>query len=277
MVLLTAIAVGISCRHGRTEADLNAVDSTETTDSLDNDSTLYLEEEDEGLSLEEHATEAFGDFFFAFTHNSRFQAERIRFPLPGTDLDGTERTVRSGRQFRSEFRLPGNEYYTLLLGRREQMTVMQDDTLITDIVLQHIHLHQQTMVCYNFHRDNGHWYLIRRNSIPVAAELSSFFQFYERFTTDSLYQQESIATHLAFSMEAPDEDEADIEGTIDRDQWPVFRPEMPGEEFVNVDFGQDFPDPSRILMLQCGISNGMLDIFTFHREGDRWELIAYEN
>ena len=112
----------------------------------------------------------------------------------------------------------------------------------------------------------------------MAPKVSDFLQFYDQFTTDSVFQQESLAEQLAFSMEDPDEEEGDdIEGTIDRGQWPVFRPEMPSGQFVNIDFGQSIPNPHRIYLLQCGISNGMLDIFTFHQDNGRWRLTSFEN
>lgn len=276
LLLMTGMGT-TACRHGSTATETDSTDSTMATDTTDIDSTLLLDSEDKGLSLDTHTTEVFGDFIFAFTHNSRFQAERVRFPLPVTELDGTERTIRSGRQFRSEFHLPGNEYYTLILGDRSQMRVLQSDTLVDNVTIQCIHLEQQTMTNYNFNRNQGRWFLNSCTHTPVAHELSSFFQFYEKFVTDTLFQQESIAEQLAFTMEDPDEEEDDIEGIIDRGQWPVFRPEMPGKEFVSIDFGQDYPNPHRLLFLQCGISDGMLDIFTFQREGERWVLTSYEN
>lgn len=58
----------------------------------------------------------------------------------------------------------------------------------------------------------------------------------------------------------------------------MFRPEMPGLAFVNMDFGQSVSTTDhRLHLLQCGISNGMLDVFTFQRESDRWQLVSYEN
>ena len=112
---------------------------------------------------------------------------------------------------------------------------------------------------------------------PIAPKLADFLTFYEKFTTDSVFQQESLAPQLSFAMEDPDEEETDIEGTIDRSQWPVFRPEIPGAKFVHLDFGQTYPNPTRIYLMQCGISNGMLDVFAFRHNGNQWQLVGYEN
>lgn len=278
LLLLSAIVLAwVACSHERTNSDTDSTDTLEVADSLESDSAFFFQDEDEGLIMKEQLSEVFSDFIFAFTHNNRFQAERIRFPLPVTEMDGTTRTIRSGKQFRSEFILPGNDYYTLLLGDLDQINVLQNDSALQQISLQSIDLTTQAMTVYAFERNEGRWYLSNRTHSGFTPHVGDFLSFYERFATDSLFQQESVARHLKFAMDDTGEEEEEMEGTIDRDQWPVFRPEMPGMTFVNIDFGQSYPNPHFIYMLQCGISNGMLDIFTFHRDGNRWQLVSYEN
>ena len=278
--LCSTLLLVVSCRQARMEVNAVADDTQEPADTLESDSVLFFQDEDEGLSLEYHATEVFGDFIFAFTHNTRFQAERIRFPLPVTDTEGEESVIRSGRQFRSEFRLPGNDYYTLLLGDINQMSVFQNDTALSEVSFQCVNLQKLSMVNYDFRRTDGRWYLTHRHHGPLSAEQMDFFHFYQRFVTDTLFQEESLAPQLSITIPEDEEDEQDeeeVEGTIDRSQWPVFRPGMPRDEFVNIYFGQTYPDPHTVHLLQCGISNGLLDIFTFRREEGRWRLTSYEN
>ena len=143
-VLCAVLSACFSCDRGRTPSVGETTDTLTLKDTLETDTAFYFEEEDEGLSLDNHATELFGDFIFAFTHNGRFQAERIRFPLPVTDFDGSERTIRSGRQFRSEFQLPQKDYYTLILGERNQMEIFQNDSALSEIAFQNIDLPNQT-------------------------------------------------------------------------------------------------------------------------------------
>ncbi|MBP5380803.1 MAG: DUF4348 domain-containing protein [Bacteroidaceae bacterium] len=275
-IVLCAVLIA-SCNRGRTDAENADGDSTEWAGELETDSTEIIEEDDEGLSLDNHTTEVFGDFIFAFTHNARFRTERINFPLPVTEANGTERHIKDKKQFREEFRLPGNNYYTLILNNKRQMETLQNDTELETVAMQCLNLHEQSMTSYNFYRTNGRWRLksIQHSSLPK--QLEDFLGFYEKFTTDSVFQQESLAPQLTFAMEDPDEEETDIEGTIDRSQWPVFRPEIPGAKFVHLDFGQTYPNPSRIYLMQCGISNGMLDVFAFRHNGNQWQLVGYEN
>lgn len=279
LVLCIITAAVISCGRGNTGADNQTADSLEFADSLDNDSTLFFEEEDnDGLSMEEVPTEVFGDFIFAFTHDKRFQAQRVRFPLPITELNGTERTLNSGKQFRSEFLLPGNDYYTILLGDRSQMKMLESDTILDCITMQVIELEQQNMKCYKFTRNDGRWYLTSSNHTGMPQQLSDFMKFYGQFVADSVFQLENVAEQLRVKIGDEEEEEEDeIVGTIERGQWPAFRPEMPENRFVNIDFGQDYPNPTHILMLQCGISNSMMNTFDFRRDNSGWKLMSYEN
>ena len=276
--LILTVWAAVACQRGKTQADLWGTDTVAMADTFEVDTLAFPGDEDEGLSLENHTTEFFLDFIFAFTHNGRFQAERIRFPLPVTDTDGTERKISSGRQFRSEFQMPGNDYYTLLLANMHQMEVFQADSVLQEVDFQCVRLGEGTVSVYNFSREEGRWYLNRRTDKSLEEHpLAAFFHFYERFATDSLYQQECVARNIKVTMDEDGEEE-EMEGIIDRDQWPMFRPEMPGLAFVNMDFGQSVSTTDhRLHLLQCGISNGMLDVFTFQRESDRWQLVSYEN
>lgn len=277
-VFCLMVTVIVSCGHRHTDTDEDTTDSLEMYDALEGDSTLFFDD-DEGLTMHETETEVFGDFIFAFTHNKRFQAERIHFPLPVTELDGTERAINSGRDFRNEFLLPGNDYYTILLGDKSQMAVLESDTILESITMQVVELASQHLISYNFTRDNGKWFLSSCNHTGMPQQLSEFMDFYGQFVADSVFQQESVAERLQITIADEDEaeEEEEVEGTIERDQWPIFRPDMPAERFVNIDFGQEYPHPDHMVMLQCGISNSMMNTFSFRRENDKWKLTSYEN
>lgn len=277
LLIFVVALLATSCGRGRSMSETSDADTLEwqSQDTVAQDSGNVFS--DEPMELPSRGPEAFSDFIFPFMRNGRFQAERISFPLPVRMSDGTERVIRSGRQFRSEFHWPGNEYYTLLLGDLSQAEVMQNDSAVSDIKVQYLKLEQMEMENYHFTRDEGRWFLIEKSFQPVDERLSDFLAFYERFVTDSLFQQQSVADQMAIAMEDPDDGQDDIQGTIDRDQWPAFRPEMPSREFVNIDFGQSFPNPRCIYLLQCGLSNGMLDVFKFIHDDGGWKLTSYEN
>lgn len=268
----------VGCGRGVSLKDIDgAADVTTVSDTLSEDSALLEETADEGLRLEGRAMEVFGDFAFAFTHDKRFQANRISFPLEVVNLDGSVRRIKSGKDFRNEFRLPGNDYYVLLLGNRAQMDIFQNDSSLTHVSMQCVDLAEETTTDYMFLRDEGRWQLVKRQHSRLHDASENFLRFYHRFVSDSVYQQSCLASQLSLSMENPDDEESDMQGTIDSSQWPVFRPEMPGNRFVHIDFGQQLSDTGQMLLVQCGISNGMMDILTFRRAGERWELVSIEN
>lgn len=279
LVLCIMMSVLVACNHRRTNQTEDAADTIEIADSLNNDSAFFFDDEDDGLTMHEEEIEVFGDFIYAFTHNTRFQAERVKFPLPITELDGTERTITSGKQFRSEFILPNNDYYVVMLGERSQIDLLESDTILETITMQVMNLEELNMKCYQFTRSDKRWYLTLSNHSPIPSPLDGFMRFYGEFTTDSVFQQESVAERILVTIADEDEseEEEEVEGTIERGQWPIFRPDMPGLNFVNIDFGQSYPHPDHLIMLQCGISNSMMNTFTFRREYDRWKLVSYEN
>lgn len=266
----------VSCKQERTAQDDAALDSVGVEDSYDDDSLYADEDELEELDLPEGRDEAFGDFMFAFLHNRRFQADRIKFPLPVTDGEG-EHTITSGAAFRQDFHLPSYDSYTVLLGNRDQLEVFQNDLELADASIDRIDLASLSQRTFHFLRDNGRWQLCEERVEQVPGQLADFLGFYHRFTTDSIFQIESLAQPLAISTPDPDDELSVIEGTIDPSQWTAFCPEMPREVITNIQFGQHFENPHRIILVQCGMSNGLMDVYTFAKEGGRWKLVSFEN
>jgi len=276
LVLMALLGMS-SCHQNNTEESGLETDSTQIEDSVVIDSAYTDEDEVEPLELPAGRDEAFSDFIFSFIHNRRFQAERVKFPLKVTNLDGSESRIKSGEVFRKEFRLPSYEYYTVLLGEREQMEVFQNDLELADVNFDMIKLQNRQRKSFHFVRESGKWALIEEKHEVVNDHYADFLDFYQRFTTDSLYEQQSLASHIYFSTPDYENEMETVTGTIEASQWSAFRPEMPFHVITNIEFGQTFENPNKMLLLQCGISNGMMDVYTFHKEGGRWKLISYEN
>ena len=79
-------------------------------------------------------------------------------------------------------------------------------------------------------------------------------------------------------MAAEDSEEEPIEGTIDVDQWFEFAPELPKAVLVNIQYGQQFSNPNRMVMQMRGFSDSMQNIFVFQRNANgRWRLTEFEN
>ncbi|MCF0198631.1 MAG: DUF4348 domain-containing protein [Bacteroidaceae bacterium] len=246
-------------------------------DTLEFDSLFVHEEELEDMPMPADHDEAFYDFFFDFVLNRRFQAERICFPLLVTEADGTERTITSGRVFRSEFRMPSYEMYTLLLTDKNQLEDLQNDLELDSAVLQFITLETAEQRDYTFRRTEKQWHLHQSVIRPVPEALHEFVAFYHRFVTDADYHQQHLARNIHYTTPDPDDEMSSIDGTIDAEQWDAFCPEMPGEVLTNIDFGQSFAGATTVYLTLCGFSNGNLEFFRFDRQNGEWLLSAYAN
>ena len=277
LLLPLLMLAAASCRNGQTEKQELEADSTETADSLVLDTLSEFEEKVEELSFPEGRAEVFSDFIFTFVNNRRFQAERIKFPLPMEEADGTQREITSGRDFCADFQWPSREEYTMLLTDAGQMEDYQNDLDLSEAEVQLISLPASTIRGYQFRRTAGKWQLFSRRSYHPDGRLADFLRFYNRFSTDSLFQQESLADVLRYATTDPDGEQERLEGTLHPDQWSAFRPELPQGVITNINFGQQLEHADQIVLLQCGTSSGMMDTYTFRFERGGWKLVSYEN
>ena len=240
--------------------------------------TLLLDEELADEPLPTSADEVFDDFLFLFDHSNRFQRHRVRFPLPATEADG-ERQDIGRRDWQHHSLTLGQDFCTVLWNSHRQME--QSAEMMSEASVEHIYLHSRMVESFDFERDSltGQWMLTALRSIPLDRyALSSFVDFYREFATDSIFQRRHVHDPLRFSMASEDSEDDIIQGTIDVDQWFEFAPEMPQAVLVNINYGQQFTNPNRVVMQMRGFSDSMQNLFVFQRDGGgRWRLMEFEN
>ncbi len=278
-LLLAALFAAASCRPKSTGLDGDAGQEEEAVapaDSLQEDTLTEYEEAVEELSQPKKRTEAFSDFMFSFLNNRRFQAERVKFPLTIEAADGSERTITRGRDFRALFQWPNTEEYCVLLTHEEQLEELQNSLELTDVTVQLIELATAGVSDFIFHRDAEEWRCMRVHEHEATGTEGDFLRFYHQFTTDSIFQQQSLAAEIQYSQYDLEED-TDIEGTLEPYQWASFRPELPEGRITNVLFGQQLEGADRILLMHCGTANSMMDIFTFRHHAGKWRLVSFKN
>ena len=274
---LAIVVIVVSCKGGQVESEEYVADSLALEDSVMDDTLSDFEEKVDELRLPEGRIEAFSDFIFTFINNRRFQAERINFPLPMQEQNGEQRTITRGSDFRNDFQWPCHEEYTMLLTDPQQMEDYQNDLELAEAEVQIISLPTQSIRGYQFRREEGKWKLYSRRQYAPEGRLADFLQFYNRFSTDSLYQQENLAPQMKFATTDPDGDLGRVEGILDASQWSAFRPELPHGTITNINFGQPLQHTDHMVLLQCGTSSGMMDTYTFHYDRGGWKLTSYEN
>ncbi len=253
-------------------------DSVRMDSLLKAEDTLALDELTEEAPLPMSVDELFDDFIFSFDQSNRLQRARVEFPLMVIEADGSVRTIEHN-DWHHHYVFLQQDFCTAFWDSPSQMRLPQDTT-ITHARLEHIFLHSRQVDAYIFNRDtmNGQWFLSEeRISSFEHSPLASFFDFYQRFATDSIYQQQHLAQTLRFRTADEENDYEIIEGTIDADQWTEFAPELPEDVLVCINYGQSYNNPKQMLMQLRGISNGLQNLLRFQRDNGEWRLTEFEN
>lgn len=268
MILLMGACQGKSSP----EAVETPVDSTLLI--LESD-TLEVEEEEQ---MPENADGTFDDFLFNFIRSNKLQKERVKFPLPVIMEDGSRQFMNEGDWTDEFYFLAESDYYTILWNTEKQIEEEKRDTAENVVSVEHILLVSQEVRRYDFQRKKGKWMLVRLRYVPFDdGNVGDFLKFYSQFAADSLYREAHIAKYLAVSLMDPVDDMERIEGSIEREQFPIFCPDVPNVSISNIRYGQPYNDSTRMILQKTSAGNEMQEIFTFAKHGKDWKLVKYEN
>lgn len=259
-------------------------DSHEEPETAVIDSTLMLtdpgdqqdEEEQEVISL--HVDEVFNDFLYTFIANHSLQKQRIMFPLTVVDVSG-DTTMLQRQDWYDDFDfLTSNDYFTVLYNTEEQIEEEKLDTVERYVSVEQITFADATIKSYDFERTGGKWMLRGINSRHFAdSDLGDFLSFYSSFSIDSLFRQEHLQRYVSISITDPEDDSQRIEGTIEREQFPIFCPSVPEGVISNIRYGQPYDNPGSMLLVKSGQGNGLQETFAFKKKSDTWQMVRYEN
>ena len=252
------------------------VETEVPADSVGDSSQVVIEDTLEQLITETPMPRAadayFDDFIFNFTANKRLQFERIIFPLRVTEADGkTQMTEKS--QWKMEHLFMRQGYYTLLFDDDDQMSHMKDSA-VNEAIVEKIMLRKNQVKNYFFHRVRGAWMMYEVRTTPVEENANaSFLSFYKRFTTDSVFQVQSINETVQFVGPDPDDDFNVMEGVITPDTWEAFAPQLPGKVLYNIVYGKPETKGNKKIFLMRGVSNGLEVELRFKKVGSKWLLM----
>lgn len=285
MPLLMGLLLAAGCKNGVSKFTKPfEVVTVSLSDSLDDDwesqeDSLFIEESMDEAPLPATVDELFDDFLFAFDHNIHLQQQRIRFPLSVIEADGETHLLQQA-DWTHHTLIQDHDFCTVLWNNRSQMALMQDSSVCRASVEQ-IYLHSRQIEAYLFERDStsGQWMLTEQRHQPFEhSALQEFLNFYREWSTDSIYQRRHVQDPLQMVLTDENEENGTIEGTIDVDQWFEFAPDLPSDVISNIDYGQTFHNPHRIILQVRGFSNSLQILLTFHRDAaGNWRLIKYEN
>ena len=214
----------------------------------------------------------FDDFVFNFTANKRLQFERIVFPLRVTEADGKMKMTEKS-QWKMEHLFMRQGYYTLLFDDDAQMSHMKD-TAVNEAVVEKIMLRKNQVKNYFFHRVRGAWMMYEVRTVPMEENVNaSFLSFYKRFTTDSVFQVQSINETVQFVGPDPDDDFNMMEGVSTPDTWEAFAPQLPEKVLYNIVYGKHEAEGNKKIFLMRGVANGLEVELRFKKVGGKWLLM----
>ena len=101
----------------------------------------------------------------------------------------------------------------------------EKDTTATSVKIEWIYLKTNKIKRYYFERLKGLWKLeaIDFADMPENEDSKeSFYEFYEHFANDSLFQQTRLHNPLKFVTVDPDDEFQIIETTLEAGQWFAF-------------------------------------------------------
>ncbi len=114
--------------------------------------------------------------------------------------------------------------YTVLFDKAVDMEA-EKDTTATSVKIEWIYLKTNKIKRYYFERLKGLWKLeaIDFADMPENEDSKeSFYEFYEHFANDSLFQQTRLHNPLKFVTVDPDDEFQIIETTLEAGQWFAF-------------------------------------------------------
>ena len=267
---LAVVLLMFSCTGNKAgQSDETATDSVADTSDVTETDTLELLITE--APMPRAADAMFDDFIFNFAANKRLQKERIIFPLRKTEEDKTSQIERDQWQMEHFFMRQG--YYTLLFNDDQQMSLMKD-TAVTEAVVEKIQLKKNRVTDYLFQRIKGAWMLkeIRVTTIEENAN-ADFLSFYQKFSSDSVFQVKSLNATVQFVGPDPDDDFNMMEGVITPDTWEAFAPTLPAKLLYNIVYGKLQPSGNEKILLMRGVANGLELELRFKKVGDKWKLM----
>lgn len=261
---------------GCTDKKVEPADSTDTdsliADTTSADSTDAIIAE---TPMPKAADELFDDFIFNFAANRKLQFKRINFPLPVYSYGKQTKSIDKAN-WKMEHFFMRQGYYTLIFDNKQQKNLVKDTT-ISHVVVERIFFKKHTVQQFVFDRISGEWMLTSIIYQPIGKSMNaSFLTFYERFSSDSLFQIHSMDEEVKFTAPDPDDDFSNMTGIMMPEQWPDFKPGLiPTGTLYNIIYGQKYSESTRKVFMIRGISNGLETEMVFRKRGSKWVLTEF--
>jgi hypothetical protein len=267
-----------SCGGGKKHTDVQEV-AMESIDSIEVVAdTLEVEEVQEEQEVSTYAERVFADFLYNFATSEKFQLRRIVFPLPYY-MDNKKDSIEK-KEWVHDPLFSQQEFYTMLYDDLDDAELEKDTSLVS-VRIEWIDLKANKMKRYYFERLYGWWKLEAIDDATMSKEeggQEDFYEFYERFANDSLFQAQRVADPLHFVVPDPEDEFQILETTIQKSQWFTFQPNLPTEHLTNINYGQRLDRNSQTRVIEMrGFGNGFSNTLYFRCRNGKWKLTRFED
>ncbi|MFA6830752.1 MAG: DUF4348 domain-containing protein [Bacteroidaceae bacterium] len=279
----------VSCQSKDTKiednAEIQAWDSqmtiiSELLDSLSTSRDSLIDQTPELRPLQ--VDDNFEDFLYTYSVDSSLQYLRTSFPLP--IYLGDSLTYCSREEWKLDSLLVKSPYYAFVLDNIDQDTLLTSEN-INEVKVSYYDANHKTCRRYYFKKEKGIWLLEALHYAPAhrfessLSRLGTFVNFWMRFANDSLYQQQHIKRTLPYVTLDEQHNDSLIQGVIDSEQWPSFRPYLQSDHLVSLDYGQILsPNSRKKLVILKGSGSGFLLNLSFSLTfNNHWKLVRYED
>lgn len=269
LLLLTTILHGCKRQNSSESVAVDVV--ADTVAYLD---TIAEGEELDTLPRPATADGIFRDFFYDFTNNKRFQKQRISFPLKVKEKQINKLINKQEWKFQSL--LSDTSIYTAIF-TTEQAMALENDHALKHVVVDNIHLNDQTSTSWHFSKKMDMWMLDSIETMEITEHKNGdFIEFYRMFATHEAYQAEHIAHTLIFKTYDA-ETSSDIEGYIEGQQWQAYAPILPNDAFVNFRYEQNVEHANHRVLMIANPNENQISLLYFRRHSSiGWMLYKFE-
>lgn len=270
MIITSAILLLCACRGEKTEnAEQENVPGDSATDSLATDSLAT-----DSMEPPVAADGIFDDFMYNFMRNKKFQKKRIKFPLENL-VDGKNKPIAE-RAWKFDPVYVHEDVYTMLFDDEKSVT-SEKDTSVHHVVVEWVYLDKGRVKQYHFSKDKGQWRLVRLDTHDIGKNVNrDFFKFYSRFSVDAAFQMKHITNPFEFRTYDPDSFQP-MDGLLDVEQWPDFKPDMPSGRITNINYGQHYSSNGQRVLVITSPSAGMSCMLSFKKQKGGWTLVRMES
>ena len=212
---------------------------------------------------------SFVDFFEKFMWDKEFQQSRVLFPI---ELNGNE--IKTSEAWKHLPFYTQNEYIPALSS--DTLSIFDKDVNLESTKMFIIDFKNQIAESFAFEKVNKNWHLKNFNKTTFAnlPDLD-FINFLTKFSTDSIFQINSISFPITESFADSDKDYETASKTIKLRDWKFWKLTSDINQLLLLtDIQKD--NKYRNIFFR-GVENGIWMKYTFERVNGNWKLIKLED